>query len=258
MLSILAYCACQDTIYNNNPDTLKEDIKKIDFSYQNLEIFPNLLKFDKLEEFESYSAYIPIIPTNLVNWTNLTIFKCNSSRIEKLPKLSHLTNLKILDCSYNKLTSLPVLPEQLEELKCSYNKLVTLPSIGSKLTILYSGSNNLIRFVELNINFIKVGLSQNPVFDIIGYDTIWCWAPDHPPSEQRQILDYNNIRKRSNILNRFVRLFYSIKFKKQFKKWLLKAREPLIKKKYSPNNLIDLINNLDNPDEEYIEAIEKW
>lgn len=49
--------------------------------------------------------------------------------IQYLPDLTRFKNLQILSCSNNELTSLPYLPENIEELYCSNNQLTltTLP-----------------------------------------------------------------------------------------------------------------------------------
>jgi hypothetical protein len=119
-------------------------------------------------------------------------------------------NLKILDCVNNKLTLLPTLPQNLQKLYCYNNKLTLLPTLPQNLEELYCYNNPISEIVN-NTSLIK-------------------------------------IKQNLQILNNFRHLFYRLKFKKQFKKWLWeKVREPKIKKMYSPNYLIE---NLGDKEEE--------
>jgi len=53
--------------------------------------------------------------------------------IRSLAGLEYFTGLESLDCSYNRLTALPVLPSGLESLDCSHNRLAVLPVLPSGL-----------------------------------------------------------------------------------------------------------------------------
>ena len=113
--------------------------------------------------------------------------------------------MEILNCSNNKLTSLPVLPKNLKELYCYNNKLTSLPVLPENLKdVLFYG---------------------NPMFNII----------------------YNNdfsmskINKNIKIWDNFRHLFYCLKYRKRF----LKMMEPIIKKRYHPSYLNNLMEEDD-------------
>jgi hypothetical protein len=61
-------------------------------------------------------------------------------------------------------------------------------------------------------------------------------------------------------INKFKFFYYSNKFRKQFIDWLyIKVREPIIKNKYSPTNLMELLKNIDENDEDaFNDIINNW
>jgi len=68
------------------------------------------------------------------------------------------------------------------------------------------------------------------------------------------------LKKQIIVLNRFRSLFYSLKYKRQFRKWLwINVKEKKIKEKYSPANLITLLENVKEEDEEnFDEILNDW
>ena len=78
--------------------------------------------------------FLPEFPNTLIE-----LF-CNKNKLTFLPKLP---NLQYLDCSYNELTNLPVLPNNLNWLICLNNKLVNLPPLPSTLSVLKCGNNKI-------------------------------------------------------------------------------------------------------------------
>ena len=130
-----------------------------------------------------------------INFKKLLTLNMISKGIKSLPDLTRFKNLIELNCSDNKLTSLPNLPQTLITLNCSYNPI-------------YKIVNSPFSF----------------------YDTI-------------------KIIKNIKILNNFRHLYYSLKFKKQLRKWLWeKVREPNIKKMYNPTYLIENLKEEDDLD----------
>ena len=76
-------------------------------------------------------------------------------------------------------------------------------------------------------------------------------------------MNIGSIKKIVKTINQFRNLYYSLKFKKQFRKFLWeKIREPKIQKYYSPNNLIELLRENENEnvdvDEELDEVLNNW
>jgi Leucine-rich repeat (LRR) protein len=117
-------------------------------------------------------------------------------------------NLKLLYCDNNQLTSLPSLPQNLEILDCYSNKLTSLPTLPQNINIYYS---------------------NNPIFEIVNSNSF--------------VQRIKNIQ----ILNHFRHLYYCLKFKKHFRKWLWeKVRLPNVNKMYNP---IYLIENLGDEDD---------
>ena len=74
---------------------------------------------------------------------NTIQINCYNSNLIDLDGIEQFTNLKRLHCSYNKLTSLPNLPDILEELWCDNNQLTSLPDLPDTLKELYCYNNQL-------------------------------------------------------------------------------------------------------------------
>ena len=71
-------------------------------------------------------------------------------------------SLSALDCSENKLTSLPDhLLESLEKLYCSRNKLTSLPNLPNSLKLLYCSNNRLTSLSNLPSSLIELYCSDN-------------------------------------------------------------------------------------------------
>jgi hypothetical protein len=68
------------------------------------------------------------------------------------------------------------------------------------------------------------------------------------------------IRQEITIMNRFKELFYALKYKKQFRDWLwVRIREPKIRKKYHPDNLMKMLEGREEMTlDELDELHEKW
>ena len=71
----------------------------------------------------------------------------------------------------------------------------------------------------------------NPIYNII--------------SNNNNILQNNiyEMKDKIDILNNFRFMYYVLKYKKQFIKWYWKSQEEKIKNKYSPDNLLLLLND---------------
>jgi len=84
----------------------------------------------------------------LLDINNKEIIKCKKLyvihlEIKDLTGIEYFLNLKYLYCDNNRLTSLPVLPDRLEELGCSENSLTNLPTLPDTLTHLACHNNIL-------------------------------------------------------------------------------------------------------------------
>lgn len=154
-----------------------------------------------------------------------------------MPKLNE--RLEILACQHNYLLKLPQLNNNLKELNCGINKLTYIPKLNENLEILYCYSNNINILPILNKKLNYLEYEYNPIYNLIRYFNVY------PIS----YLNYNQIKrikinKILNILHRFRHIYYSLKFKNKFYKWIWgKWREKFIAKEYHPDNIIKIINN---------------
>jgi len=156
----------------------------------------------------------------LSRFKNLRRLNCSDNRLTSLPPLPE--NLKELFCYHNKLCSLPPLPENLSRLSCYDNKLTSLPPLPEKLEELVCYHNKLTSLPPLPEKLEYLCCFNNPISEIINGNNT------------------SEIKKQIQILNNFRHLHYSLKFKKQFRHLLwVKIREPKIMKKYHPDYLIE-------------------
>jgi len=190
---------------------------------------------------------------------NVDVINVSYKDLDYLPNLSRFKKLKCLYCDHNKLTSLPVLPENLKMLKCSDNKLTSLlPILPENLKFLYCYNNNLTSLPVLpknlkelccfynkltslpvlSENLEKLDCSNNKLtsFSVLPQKLKALYCYGNPIDK----LIYNNnpsmLNKNIIILNNFRHLFYCLKYRKIF----LKMMEPIIKKRYHPSYLYDL------------------
>ena len=74
---------------------------------------------------------------------NITEIDVRFCKLTNLSNLSRFTNLVKLNCAFNELVTLPVLPRNLKVLVCYRNKLSSLPDLPKSLIILFCNMNNL-------------------------------------------------------------------------------------------------------------------
>ena len=149
--------------------------------------------------------------------------------IEFLPDLTRFKKLKKLNCHNNKLTSLSNLPQKLEILYCTNNQITSLSNLPQSLKELYCANNQITSLYNLPQSLKELYCYNNPFYKIVEGNTL--------------------IKTKQNIqtLNNFCYLYYCLKFKNQFRKWLWeKVREPHAKKLYDP---IYLVKNLKEEDD---------
>lgn len=220
--------------YLNN---LPNDITEIDISNKELLFIPDLIRFNKLRKLNcSYNKLtrLPVLPSTLIE------LNCYINQLTSLPSLSQ-TLIK-LNCSCNQLTKLPDLSQSLVELNCSCNQLTNLPQLPSTLKCLWCIYNQLIYLPLLPPSLREIHYCKNPIYDIVNGNNIAI------------------IHNKNNIIIKFRELYYHQKFKKRFRDLLwIRIREPKIKQKYSPINLIKLINEIDDHDEHALTILlETW
>ncbi len=190
------------------------------------------------------SGYLP----DLSRFYKLKRLFCINNILTRLPPLP--STLEALNCNNNQLTSLPTLPSTLKVLLCNNNKLKYLLSLPSKLRVLYCYNNQLTHLPPLPYNMFMFKCYNNPFLN------------DYIKTENYMILsDYlTPLRKQINIINKFRELFYTLKYKKQFQYLLwVRIREPKIRNKYHPSNLITMLEGKEESTlDELDELLEKW
>ena len=123
---------------------------------------------------------------------------------------------------------LPELNHFLEELWCSNNQLTILPDLNDSLQWLNCENNQL-------------------PYKLISNDNLY--------SERK-----NEINNYIQLLKRVKFNIMCLKYKQKFHDWLwIKVRLPMIQSKYHPDNLVELLKNVEeNNEEAFCDAIEKW
>jgi Leucine-rich repeat (LRR) protein len=197
----------------------------IDISSKYIKSLPDLTRFKNLKELNCSDNELTFLPTLPKNLTSLN---CSDNELTSLPTLPQ--NLLVLYCRSNKLTSLPTLPQKLISLSCRNNKLTYLPNLPQNLITLYCYDNKLTSLPNLPQN-LQLYCNNNPIYEIV------------------HVNSFLNIKQNIQIINNFRHLYYCLKFKKQLRKWLWeKVREPIVKKLYNPNYLIEKLGEDDDLD----------
>ena len=196
---------------------------------------PDLTRFQNLQSFNCHNTQITSLP-NLPK--SLKILYCVKNKLTSLPDLSDFHHLEILNCSNNDLTSLPSLPENLKTIYCPFNKLTSLPNLTCiiHLETLHCYNNDLTSLPSLPLNLKIVRCFNTPINTIVGSHSVF----SHSVFQLKQ-----NVQ----IVNNLRHLYYCLKFKKQFRKWLWeKVREPNIMRIYNPLYLVENLNDDDDLD----------
>ena len=223
-------------------NSLPDDTETIDVLNKSLTYLPSLKRFHKLKKL--YCSYNQLTSLPELN-DSLQELYCSNNQLTSLPELNH--SLQSLYCSYNQLTSLPELNDSLQRLYCSKNQLTSLPELNHSLQKLYCSYNQLTSLPELNHSLQELYCDHNQfslIINHIGFLT----------NEHKNILN-NKIKT----LHRFRLLFWSLKYKKQFRDWLwLKVRLPKIEQMYHPNKLNELLNESEMNEEELDNVFSNW
>jgi hypothetical protein len=91
-------------------------------------------------ELDIHSSQLTELPADaFTQYSHLIKIDCSGNRLTRLPELPD--SLKILYCSCNRLTRLPALPPHLERLECMFNELADMPILPDSLKYLNCDCN---------------------------------------------------------------------------------------------------------------------
>ena len=249
-----------ETILNSLP----EDSTVINLDNKRISRLPSLRRFKNLKElyvnFNQLTS-LPELPDTLTNLycscnyltalprlpDTLTYLGCAMNQLTSLPELpdgldrlivgyNKLTSLprlpdtlKMIHCENNELTSLPVLPAQLNEMTCNRNRLTFLPELPNSIEYLYCVDNLIACLPILPASLRSFTFHNNPVAEII-----YCGSFGiHFSENELMVLRKYKVNKATQTLIQFKHLYYSLRFKAQFRKWLWeRIREPKAMKRY--------------------------
>jgi uncharacterized repeat protein (TIGR01451 family) len=99
----------------------------------------------------------------IINATNLVF---GNSGIANLSGIEYFINLSYLDCQYNFLTDLPILPNSLDTLNCQGNLLTSLSNLPNSVVDLNCSVNLLTSLPTLPNSLIKINCSTNQLMDL--------------------------------------------------------------------------------------------
>lgn len=237
-------------------NSLPSDILIINVSFKNLTYLPDLSRFTKLEELyckNNELVSLPQLPNSLKRLCcennqlsslpelndNLILLSCCDNELVLLPQLPN--SLESLYCENNQLRSLPQLPNNLESLYCENNELRSLPPLNDNLYVLMCDNNPIYYLPYLNNNLEYLSYISTPIYNVLLHDKLYI------------------IKKHIIILNNMRHLYYCIKFKKQFRKWLWeKIREPKILKQFHPSYLFEKLLNENENEFDLDNVLENW
>jgi len=111
---------------------------------KNLQIIPDINFRNRLKDLFPKAFENELLDINNEEVINCKRLELYCYGIRDLTGIEWFVNLKYLYCSYNRLTSLPNLPDTLELLYCSDNQLTSLPILPDTLKYLVSRNNNIL------------------------------------------------------------------------------------------------------------------
>ena len=198
---------------------------------------PNLKSFNCM--FNSLTS-LPTIPY----YSRLKTIMCFNNRLTSLPALPLF--LFVIDCSYNRLTMLPKLNPHLQSLFCGNNQLLDLPSSLKKcywLQDLHCPQNNLTRFPCLPLSLQSFNYHGNPVL----CDLLPCLVPFHVTG---------TLKKKIQTLHTFAHLYFSLRLRSAFHRWMWKSREKRIRAHYHPKILWQFVSSVEQKESQGVHDVE--
>lgn len=216
-------------------NSLDENVEEIYVPNRGLTHLPSLKRFTNLKTLVCYNNRLTSLPE--LN-ESLQYLLCDYNELTSLPKLN--ANLLELHCNLNELTSLPELNENLQYLCCDFNELTDLPKLNENLIHLVCNNNKLTSLPELNANLKYLNCQNNQLTSLpeLNDGLKLCICVNNPICEIIHSIKTEEIRTQIRTLHYFRSLYYSLKFKKQFRDILwIKIREPRIMKQFHPDNI---------------------
>jgi Leucine-rich repeat (LRR) protein len=246
MFPHLKILACSNNILTSLPplgNTL-EDLYCINNALSRLPPLPETLKhlhcgLNQLDE-------LPPLPPGLEDLT------CTDNKLIKIPPLPE--TLKTLQCGKNQLTYLPPLVNGLKILACFDNQIISLPELPH-LTHLICHRNRLTSLPSLWSGIQDVNFQYNPVYEYANCE-------EYDGNEFYDENGYNHYKMFMMLyiietINKFRRTYYLNKFKNKLRNLLwVKIREPKIREKYAPQNILELLNNIGEDSEKFDSLLE--
>ncbi|MCL2495498.1 MAG: hypothetical protein FWE98_07595 [Oscillospiraceae bacterium] len=116
-------------------------------------------ELDVSGDWEDYGSLTSL--AGLEYFTALEWLDCNYNQISELAVLP--SSLNYLSCYGNKLTALPELPSGLAYLNCGLNQLSVLPALPFSLTFLDCGMNQLTELPVLPLDMQSLCCDSNPL-----------------------------------------------------------------------------------------------
>jgi len=163
------------------------------------------------------------------------------SNIPYIPPLHRFTHLRRFYCRSNRLTSLPPFPPRLEIVSFNNNTITELPAFPPYLRSLSCISNALYTFPSIeDIPLTNVDLLGNPITRVLNI-------------QERGSYGTNSYYLRIiRVLWRFRFLYWSLRWKRSFHRWLWASRENRIRSLYHPNRIGSLLLNAGENEEDWI------
>ena len=154
--------------------------------------------------------------------------------LERIPKLNRLPplpdGLSLFTCVDTSVREIPPLPEYLYRLYCWNNMLVTLPRIPKNMRYLRCANNpfTLSPWINLLHDFSK----RDPMIqNYIMYNLD---------------ISYSNVQidvKVIQTMYRFREIYYAVRLRERFRRWLWIPRERELKRALHPSRLIQFLDN---------------
>jgi Leucine-rich repeat (LRR) protein len=147
------------------------------------------------------------IPASIIRFKHLIFLDCSYNKLTSLPLLPK--TLINLFCNHNELTYLPVLPKSLKYLECTHNRLLQLPTIPARMFECVCYHNQLTSLPMIH-NELYLLSFVNPVNDYL-IDVI----------QKIRLFGRGHTIER---INKFRYTYYGLKMKQKLIAWYLLSK----------------------------------
>jgi hypothetical protein len=172
--------------------------------------------------------------------SNLRRLYISSSSIERLPDHLPLDMTELILERLSNITKLPQhLPPNLSKLICISTGVPELPELPIDMYTLYCWDNQLSRLPAIPCGLRTIRCSGNP-FEKMPWIHLLYYTEVESPSASQLIINKRDV----DVVRRFREMYYAVRLRERFKRWLWRPREREVMEALDPVKLAEFVNNV--------------